>query len=272
MYRFLTRVTVDREGLMTTEDLVGNPAVSNEAQSVDQTVSAPEAPVEANPTLATSEKMLSQSEVNRLVSAIKKESYDKGMAAAKTSSEQAVPSQPTVPAQPEATSTQYSPEKVQELVRNEMMRAQEAQSLADQERKQQAELQQLVAELKPKIDEAATKYDDFRDKVSPQVMEEVLQVNPALLVYANQVDNSGDVLYEVMKHPEKLAMLNNLSGIPSQAVTYVKGIAKSIKDRDAAKSAPQQPQPLNTLKPSTVGAGDGPMTVADYKNFYAGKC
>tara|TARA_R110002012_G_scaffold57343_1_gene147773 strand:+ start:1220 stop:1963 length:744 start_codon:yes stop_codon:yes gene_type:complete len=247
---------------MTTEGLVGDTTVSNEAQSVDQTVSAPEAPVEISQT-SSAEKMLPQSEVNRLVAGIKKESYEKGLTASQ---------QPSGEQSPTSANSNASSQSVQDIVQAELKKANDAHIAQAQEQQQKADLNQLVSELKPKLDAASAKYEDFNEKLSPEAMSEVLQVNPALLVYANQVDNSGDVLYEIMKHPEKLAMLNNLSSIPSQAVNYVKGLAKSISSRDAAKTAPQQPQPLSTIKPSTVGAVDGPMTVADYSKLYKGTC
>lgn len=249
---------------MTTEQGIGDQTVSQEAKPVSPEVSAPKAPVESPP----SERMVPQSEVDKLVVGVKKETEEKLLAKLRTQQAQTT-TQPLSSSQ-QGQQPAPSSDEIESKLDAWWQKREAAKHQQDLEHRQQQELQQLVTDLKPKIDQAAQKYDDFNQTVSPDVMQEVLSANPYMLALANQVDNSGDVLYEIMKQPEKLAMVNQLSATPSQAVSYVKKLSQSIKDRDAAKTA-QPVQPFNKVKPSTVGAGEGPMTVADYKARYKGK-
>lgn len=205
---------------------------------------------------AEAEKVVPQSTVNKVVAKEKKESYEKGYqdAIAKLKQEEPVATQ--------AIESDAIEKKVAEALERkeaENARLSEEKAIASQ-------WHALQANLAPKIASAKSAYTDF-DEV---IQDSDLTKNPAIFVVADQVDNSGDIIYELAKSPAKTASLTALlqTGSINSAVKYVKELSQSIKTAKAAKSK-TIPAPLDNLTPSqNVAADSGKMELKDYKRKY----
>ena len=222
------------------------------------------------------EKLIPQSEVNRLVGSAKQKALEKGYQKAmeelkaQQAPMQLQPAPMQQPMQPMGTppqpQQQLSPEMIQEQVRQAILAEQ-------QERERQHYLQaaeQSKAQMAQKLQTAKSKYPDF-----DQVMQNIDLNNPLherILHGANGFDNGGDVLYDLAKNPDKLSMISmHLLTNPSNTqlpFSQMKSLSDSIKTNSAAANQPQPPEPLTQVQPLPTGAGSGTMTIADYKKQY----
>lgn len=191
------------------------------------------------------EKMLPQSEVNKIIGRVRSDAESKAYERAKI---------------------QYQAENQQKSVGGQKIPTQDdIQRMIDEgvERKsQQQYAEQLVSDFTNKIKTGATKYQDF-----DQVVGDLnLASNPHLVRWANGLDNTADVLYDLGKHPEKYASVMTLAGTaPNLAVRKLQELSDSIKKNEDAKSATKAPQPLDSLEPSVTGMDNGRMTVSDLR-------
>lgn len=132
----------------------------------------------------------------------------------------------------------------------------------------QKEAERIANEYNSKMLGGKTAYDDFDDVMSdfnPQAF-------PNLVYLANQVDNTPDVMYELMKNPAKWATIAVLSERdPSAAKAMLGRISTSIKTNQAAKAQEKDvAPPLNRLSSSTAGQDNGRPSLKDMKRMFRG--
>jgi hypothetical protein len=93
---------------------------------------------------------------------------------------------------------------------------------------------------------------------------------------ANKVDNTREVMVELMKNPTKIGAIQNLIDIdlragrhPTLAMAEITRLSESIKANQKGAKYQSPNEPLSQLRPSNAGAGNnGPLSVADYKRKY----
>ena len=93
---------------------------------------------------------------------------------------------------------------------------------------------------------------------------------------ANQVDNTREVMVELMKNPTKIGAIQNLIDIdmragrhPTLALAEIKRLSESLKTNQQGAKYQSPKDPLSQLRPSNAGAGNqGPLSVGDYKRKY----
>lgn len=210
-----------------------------QATTTEQVDSAPETNASE-----TQEKMLSQSEVNKMIGHIKDDVSRKAYEKARAEFESK---------QPQAVGGQKAPtqEDIQRMIDEGV-----------EKRAQQEQVERLVNEFTQKVKAGSAKYDDFDSVVS----ELNLASNPHLVRWANGLDNTADVLYDLGKYPEKYASVMTLAGTaPGLAVRKLQELSDSIKRNEEAKSAKRADQPLDNLEPTDTGMDNGSMTVSDYR-------
>lgn len=92
------------------------------------------------------------------------------------------------------------------------------------------------------------------------------------LELANAMDNTGDIMKEVIDNPSKLDQLLNLSQAqPYMAQKALQSLSQSIKQNEDAKAQEAEARdPMRQLKPSsTAGITDSSsMSVADYQKMF----
>jgi hypothetical protein len=218
------------------------------------------------------EKLLPQTEVNSLVGAAKQKGHERGYQQAMQEFQQQQQNagmnqqaqqaqQSAIPNQPLAS----NPDDVRRIAAEEFNRQQQAFAQAQFEQQKQAEGQRIYNELQSKYTaaKATNPAVDFN-----QTMQEFQQM-PHILTLANNVDNSPDVIQHLKDNPGKMAQISMLP--PNFANMEMKKISDSIKQNQAALSAPKSPEPLSQIRPSTVGVGnsDGSGSFhSQYKGMY----
>lgn len=221
-----------------------NPNTEAEAEVVEQ------APVEKK-----QEKMLTQSEVNRIAARTKHDAYEKGRREAMAELEkQRQESQPA-----DQTAGQSSMGGMEQLSRDDIRQ------LIEEEAQRKAEMamaQKIAGEFTGKLDAAKSKYEDFEDVLSELDLPSI----PHVVQWANELDNTGDVMYDIAKNPAKFANLLTLSATaPHLAQKELRRLSDSIKRNEEAKQSESARDPLSQLKPSTNATDSGKLTISDLR-------
>lgn len=225
---------------------MSSPVVSTRATtSVDASAPAAEKP---------QEKLLKQSEVNEIIGSAKREAYEKGKreSLAEYQKSQAHVQQPNYNAnQTIGGMPQLSDEKIRQLINEE------AQKMTNM-----AVAQKIANEFTQKMMAAKDKYPDFE-----QVVGELNLVDmPQIVNWANSLDNTADVMYELAKYPEKLSSVTVLAYTnPRKATVLLQKLSDSIKQNESALKQPSASEPLSQIKPSTTGTDNGSRTVSDLR-------
>lgn len=212
------------------------------------------------------EKFLPQTQVNALIGSAKQKMYEKGRqdALAEASQQQNIQpqqQQQMIPQQNSGATMSVQGDDVRRIAQEEFAKQQQEwqkQVIAEQN-KQQAN--QAAQQIMMKFNEAKTRIPDF-DKVVD--MNTAIQM-PDVLGLANQVDNTADVMYDLMQNPGKIAQIR---GVPEPlARLQIKRLSDSIKQNQMAASQPNTPEPLDQVKPSNIGLGNGSkQSVSEMRN------
>jgi len=227
------------------------------ADSGAQTQTAPVEKTEGTAKPETpSEKLLKQSEVNEIVGGVKKEAYEKGRrdslgeVQAKQTQElknDVTPQQ----AETNAVNAQLSEENIRQIIDDESQR-----------KANEAVIQNVVNEFVQKMSAGKDKHSDFNEVVEKLNIPSI----PHIVVMANSMDNTADVMYELGKHPAKLANVLMLAqNAPRLAQDEFRKLSESIKKNEEAAGKEQPPEPLDQIKPSITGTDNGSMTVNDLR-------
>ena len=248
---------------MTEQVLSAQEPVIDTPVAQEPSVSIPSAPSVSQP--AVTEKMLPQSEVGRIAGASRKEGHDKGYekgyqeALAKFQQQQANSS---VPAYSETAQAQNFPKTEEEIraiaakeIAESFKRNQEEQARLLEEERVNDYINQIANQLRPKIETAKAKYEDFDAKMQDLQLDKI----PRILELVNSVPNAGEVLYDLANNPHKLGILNSLH-TPELALREINRIAQSLQNNQAAQDKVMPKNPLSTIEPSTVGKQSGEMS------------
>lgn len=203
------------------------------------------------------EKMLNQSEVNRLVGRAKAEAQER----AKREAEREF----------QAKIEQLQAQKQQAEARGEDTREIDVDSIYQQiqermhQEQMRREMEKVADNYLQKLSKGRERYDDFEDTTKDFNAAEF----PQLVYLLANIDNAADVLYDLSKNPQKLATIDYLSQrSPMKAKSELERIAKSIESQRAAKNEMQQEisEPLDRLQPASRTNSNGKMSVSDLRN------
>lgn len=200
------------------------------------------------------EKMLPQSEVDKLVGAVR-------------AKERA-----SIEAQYRGNTGSMGGMQPQEFDRDallkeaaQMMQTQMAEKQREHEETQQrAQIDNLAKEYLEKMKQGPTLYSDFEEVTkgfSPAKY-------PQVTILAGQMENTPDIIYELKKNPQKLTHLHVLALTdPEEAQIEMTRLSKSIKrNEDALANNSKSPSPLSKLKTSaTAGQDTGKRRVSDLR-------
>jgi hypothetical protein len=163
-----------------------------------------------------------------------------------------------------------SPDDVRGLFAEETRRMQEHLYQQQQELAQQQKMQQIVKEFESKLETGKEKYADFDEIVNKKALPSIAY----MAQLANEVDNTADVMYEVMKNPSKITSILGLVDpkLPHEeqflAHRAMKNLSESIKSNEKALGQRAPSQPLSHLKPSNVSSDNGsPSSVSDFRRM-----
>lgn len=229
------------EPVATTEPAVNNDAMasSESAATAESQAQVIEQPV--------AEKMLSQSEVNRIVAGRLKEQE-------RRIQQQYAQQQPVTqqPAQTMGGINQPSQSDLQQMIRQEAM---------NMARMEQAN--KVAQSYTQKINSEMNSDPEFAELYS----ELNIESHPDMVFLVNDLDNTAAVVKDMAKNPSKFAQVMMLSRGGNQQLAFkeLKKLSDSIKANEIAKKQTIPAAPLSQMKPSHLSAGDGKLTVKDFK-------
>jgi hypothetical protein len=214
-----------------------------------------QSPVGENPQ-QTQERLYKESEVNDIVGKKKQHAYQKGKADAMAE----LQNQQQPQAQPmDSMPTQsMHPDQVRQMIADEHAKTM-----------YQLQVKQIHDDFNHKVMAASSKYPDFQETVS-SLVSSGHSVPLELMMLANSVDNTGDVIYDLAKNPAKVGALLNLTqrqDTAHLAIKEMQGLSSSIKQNEAAQNMKNAPEPLSQLKSSYTGTDNGSYSVRDFKKM-----
>ena len=206
-----------------------------------------------------SEKMLSQSQVNKIVQ------HEKAKAAQVTKRELEERHQREL-AEIQAKQSQRNESVPREMDANAIyQQVQEKFNEEMQKRRVQDEMDRVANSYLSKMEQGKNAYDDFEDvtkEFDPTAF-------PQLTYLVAGMDNAADVIYDLARNPLKLAGLDRLAERnPRQAQSELLKLSRSIMDNKQAQSdegSQSVAEPLNRLQSSRVSGSNGKMGVRDLR-------
>jgi hypothetical protein len=148
---------------------------------------------------------------------------------------------------------QMTPERIEQMIQE-----------ATDKRARESYANKVATDFLSKMEAGKTKYADFEDTVNALN----LPMAPEIVDWANGLDNTADVVYEIAKNPTKFTTILNLArgGFGQLAQRELQKLSASIKQNEsAADAAKSVNEPLSQIRPSTVGTDNGKMTVRDLR-------
>lgn len=209
------------------------------------------------------EKMLSQSQVNKIVQHEKakaaqtikrdlEERHQRELEQIKSQQQQQTQRNEQVPRELDANAIY---QQVQERFNTEM-----------EQRRFKDEVDRVAHSYISKIEQGKTAYDDF-DEVTKEFDPTAF---PQLTYLVSGLDNAADVIYDLSRNPIKLAGLDRLAEKnPRQAQSELLKLSRSITENRQAQSDESSntvAAPLDRLQSSRVSGSNGKMTINDLRN------
>jgi len=218
------------------------------------------------PNQSQDSRLYTDDEVNRIAAKKKNDGYEKGFkdaAAQYQPQAQAIPQQNYGQQQQVGGMNQMSEAQVQQMIANHHQNL-----LAQQQQAQDvASANHLAQTYFSKLQPSKGKYSDFDDVVGKLNYQAPGMAN--IVHAATGLDNTGDVMYDLSKNPEKLASMMLLAERqPAIAQQKLQSLSASIKQNEAAQNVQMPDEPLSQNKPSNVGSDTGKLSMRDLKAKY----
>lgn len=247
------------------------------ATPVNTPSSTPSAPAE-------SERTFKQSEVNDLVGRAKHEAIERYKSEGSMANRQTPQQQPYTPPQGNVPQQQYQPQYSQPQGKSDddirKLAAEETQRLRNEwieENRRNVEAQdaqRIASEFFTKVGAGEGGIAGFEKVVTESGVD--LRSIPYHVQLANQVENTREVMTELLKNPSKIGSIQNLIDIdlragrhPNLAMAEIKRLSESLKTNQQAANFKSPNDPLRQLPPSNAASDNkGAMSVSDYKRKY----
>lgn len=221
---------------------------------LDTQSQVPSAPVEQ-----VQEKMLPQSQVNKIVSREVHEAREK----AKREYQAELRAQ--LEAQTQGSMggmRQMNIDDIDRLIAEKIQQNLQDHHNANVERMRHEYGQKIANEFVQKMEMGKSKYPDF-DKVVGEVDFTTI---PKIVELTHNLDNASDVVYDLMSNPQKVATILTLANTNELlARRSISDLSNSIKINQSAAKTSNVNEPLSQLSPSTLGLDNGSMTIDDYR-------
>ncbi len=194
----------------------------------------------------TQEKMIPQSEVDKIIGSVR---------------QQARATQPQ--------QAGMSPEQIQQLVDNQVEAKLHAERQAMERHHHETHAHKVIEDLKGKLAPGFEKYPNFNemlDSIWPAGAKNSL---PEMVMLLNGVDNPADIVADLYENPIKVGQLaSTWDKAPHVAHNAMQKLSDSIKKNETAEKLYKQPkEPMSQLKSSTISQDNGPMSVSDLRRL-----
>lgn len=165
---------------------------------------------------------------------------------------------------------QMSQEDIQKLI-SQQLPQHLASFINEAKQKQQDEIQaQQVEGFVSKMRAAEERYPGIEEKLNNYDYSPNSGMTEIVLA-ANNLENTADIIKEVTDHPNKLANLITLAKSQPYALNEaMQALSASIKrNQDALSQEQQSKDPMNRLKPSpNTGTDSGDASVSDFRKLF----
>ena len=138
-----------------------------------------------------------------------------------------------------------------------------------QDHVQKFKQEQMVESFASKMKAAEDKYPGLEAELNSLNYNDPRMIR--FIEMANTVDNTGDIMKEVLDHPAKLTeLLSNVADQPYIAQKQLMKLSQSIKtNQQALAEEAQARDPMSQLKPSqNAGMDNGAASVADFRKMF----
>ena len=225
-------------------------------------------PVEEAPAVSKDDDMqkpvFNKIQVADVVKREKQKAYERGkreaMAELQAQQQQAPVEQVQQSQQSLGGMQQLSPADIQRMISEQAPQAL-------QEHLQQQQTKQEIDSFVSKMQAAEARYPGLETKLNEldySTLAPVVQM-------ANRMENTGDIMNELLENPEKMSNLILLSYTqPKLAAKKMADLSNSIKTNiDALSQEKQAQDPMSQLKPSSnAGMDNGDMSVSDFRKMF----
>ncbi len=208
------------------------------------------------------EKMVPQSEVDKLVGAVKAKERQQAEAQYRQMQNQQMNGSMGMGGM--GAPQGYDEDAILEKATQRMQKTLEDQRQAHELEQQKAQVDEVARTYLEKMKQGATLYEDF-DQVTKNFKPSKF---PQVAIWAAQQDNTPAIIYDLAKNPQKLAQLHVLAVTdPDMAVDEITKLSQSIKrNEEAVNNNVKSPSPLSKLKPSaSAGSDTGKRSVSDLR-------
>lgn len=152
-------------------------------------------------------------------------------------------------------------ERVRRAAKEEALKIVETLKESEQNKRMEEEAGQVVRQFATRLQETAKsgKYQDFEESIS-----DLNVANMSRLVQESlKHDNTGEIIYELSKQPEKLQLLENLAHAqPQIAAKKIAELSKSLKQRDNASSEKVH-EPLSKESTGVAAKGTNQLSMSE---------
>lgn len=218
------------------------------------------------PSAAPSEKSFTQSQVNRIMGDLRKELRETQAEKTRLESQFSTQNQSVTSV---GGMQSWTPDDLRRIAAEEAQKTHETITQQYQQRMMQQEGQKVLDSFVNKLQAAKEKYPDIEEVVGTLPLDKMASV----IGLATSMDGTADIMYEIGKHPSKLAqamMLANLS--PDHARGLLNEIGQSIRLNEQAKNFIPPREPLSQISASPVSMDNGSaQSVSDFRRMFKGR-
>ena len=238
--------------------------MTEELEIVDQGVE-PEAEPQGEP----ANDMLNKATVSKIVERERLKAFAKGKQEAlmELQQQQQAP-QETAPAPQQAAAPQQLGGMQQMSAADiERMIAEKAPQML-QQHIQQMKNEHMTSSFVNKMQAAEAKYPGLEAKLNSLDYEDPAMIK--IVEFANNMENTGEVMREILDNTGKMGNLLNLARQPQVLQQAMMELSNSIKtNQDALAQEKQAQDPMSQLKPSTsAGMDNSAMSVSDFRKMF----
>lgn len=239
----------------------------------------------STPQATNEERTFRQSEVNELVGRAKSEAIERYKRETSMQSHANV-NQTYIPPQqqnynpapnPQGYQPQYngmSENEYRRIAAEESRRSRDEWVQESQRNAEEQNAQRIASEFFTKVGSGDGGIQSFEKLLNDTGLD--LRSIPYHVQLANMVENTRDVMVELVNNPSKIGAIQNLIDIdiragrqPKLALAEMKKLSDSIKMNQKAANYQSPNEPLSQMRPSTTGTGNqGALSVSDYKRKY----
>lgn len=222
-----------------------------------------DSPVDPDVSDGVAEETLDKATVSKIVARERAKAYEKGKQEAMMEQEQ---QQQAPQAAPQTfggiqQAPQMSPEQIQQLIAEHVPQYMHAQA-------EEYKNKQFVDSFVSKMQAAEKQYPGLEAKLNELDFDK--PGTQKLVQMANNMDNTGDIMNELIENPEKMGtLLNLIHEQPRLAMQRMASLGTSIKtNQDALAQEKSAHQPIGQLKSSVnAGVDDHNLSVKDLKKL-----